>query len=87
MAERLSVSLIPAEEWVARYKRKVEAGAEESAFQLLDFFEGFVKGREVRFSTERVVAASKSLREIRELGAEDVGKWLAFWCDVGFLEL
>ena len=86
MAVRLAVPLIPAKEWVARYKREVEAGAQESAFQLLDFFEAFVKGREVQFSTERAEAASVALKGMKQLGAEDVGKWLEFWAGVGFLD-
>ena len=86
MAASLRVPLIPAAEWVVQYKSAVEARAREPAFQLGDFFKAFAEGREMRVATERAMEASECMKNMRLLGAEDVGRWLDFRYEVGFLE-
>ena len=91
MATRLRVPLVPAAEWLAQVRtagdRANAAGEHESAFQLMNFFDGVMGAKEVLFATDRSVAMSKTLAGMKQLGEDDVEKWLAYWSGVGFLEV
>ena len=87
MAAYLDVPLTTEEEWFARYRQAAVSGLQEPAFRLTNFFGMFVGRKVVRLSTERAAAVSDSLSSMRMLGEDDVGRWLKFWVDAGFLQL
>ena len=87
MVAYLDVPLMAEEEWFARYRQAAVSGLQEPAFRLANLFGMFVGRKVVRLSTERAAAVSDSLSSMRMLGEDDVGRWLKFWVDAGFLQL
>lgn len=94
IADQLGVPLVSFVEWLERLRgaaRQAEEGGQtdmhDSAFNLLDFFEATMSGRETLCSTDESVRAARALDELQPIGKEDVSRWLSFWEHVGFLSL
>ena len=95
MAERLSLPVVPYEEWVARLEAsaadaRAKGGVEghDSAHNLIHFFksEG-MGGAAVPLSTDKAVRSSKTLADARALGRSDAVRFVEFWAKVGHIKL
>ncbi|KAH9937867.1 acetyl-CoA synthetase-like protein [Epithele typhae] len=94
MAKCLGVPRVPASEWHAKVRAYANdaqvsgarAASHESARELVEFLGSAMQGREPTVATARAVEASKTLRDMRPLGGEDVERWIEHWKRVGFLQ-
>ncbi|KIY43717.1 acetyl-CoA synthetase-like protein [Fistulina hepatica ATCC 64428] len=98
-AQQFGLELVPYTEWVAKLKAAVEHEVDAArrkalpAGMLLEFLEANlhkedIEGKETfftRISVDRMLEVSRTLREAKPIGPDDVKLWLSFWKSSGFL--
>jgi hypothetical protein len=79
-SSELGVPLVPYPEWKHRLSEAASAGVSAEdvpAVKLLAFFSELSVRDDMEIG--KAYRASRELRELKKLGAEDVRKWLGYW--------
>lgn len=99
-SELLKVPIVPFSEWMSMFRdaatqdqsptggeSQAQKLVENPALKIFDFFEkGMAEISELAIATDKAVEASRSLKEARVLGREDVERWVGYWRKIGFLK-
>ena len=95
LATKLSLQMIPYEDWLAKLEDECERNSSLNAAHLLPFFRNIAVSQPEAdregfglpwLDTKECVTACPSLNEVQQLGEDDVKRWLTYWKQVGLLE-
>ncbi|KAI0050788.1 acetyl-CoA synthetase-like protein [Auriscalpium vulgare] len=91
VAEYLDLQVVPYDKWVAALKNAGEHSTlgtleKSPALKLADFFLNSMP-KAATWSTDKAVTVSLELRVARQLGKEDVKRWIEYWKHTGFISV
>lgn len=95
MSEALRLPLVPYSDWLERLERNLDVGGDNPASRLIDFFRtASMDGGDSkdamglpRLELVKAKGGSRTLNDdtLRQIGKDDVDRWLSYWRSVGFV--